>query len=246
MTQWPAGVDRIVLDTVDSTMTEAARVAASLTSPTWIMAHEQTDGRGRRGRAWITPKGNLTTTLVFKPNCTPAQAAQRSFLAANALYHALSIYVPSEKLNLKWPNDVLLNGGKVAGILLESAGHRDAVSYLSIGIGVNLITIPEEVKDVAFAPISLKESGGWDVDAADFLTTLASTYADQETLLATHGFARIRTDWLKHAAKLGEVITARTSVAEITGTFDTIDENGNLVLITGEGPQTIPAADVYF
>ncbi|MFT5066312.1 MAG: BirA family biotin operon repressor/biotin-[acetyl-CoA-carboxylase] ligase [Reinekea sp.] len=234
------------MDTVDSTMTEAARVAASLTSPTWIMAHQQTDGRGRRGRAWITPQGNLTATLVFKPQCSPAQAAQRSFLAANALYHALAIYVPSEKLSLKWPNDVLLNGGKVAGILLESAGHRDEVSYLSIGIGVNLTTMPEGVKGATFAPTSLKAAGGWDVGAVDFLTTLANAYADQETLLATHGFNRIRTDWLKHAAKLGEVITARTTVAEITGTFDTIDENGNLVLITGEGPQTIPAADVYF
>ncbi len=246
MTQWPAGVDRIVLDSVSSTMTEAARVAASITSPTWIMAHHQTDGRGRRGRAWLTPEGNLTATLVFKPQCSPAEAAQRSFLAANALYNALAIYVPSEKLSLKWPNDVLLNGGKVAGILLESAGHRDEVSYLSIGIGVNLKTVPDGLKDAAFAPTSLKAAGGWDVDAVDFLTTLANAYADQEALLATYGFARIRTDWLKHAAKLGEVITARTTTAEITGIFDTINEDGNLVLITQRGPQIIPAADVYF
>jgi|TARA_B110000211_G_scaffold22091_1_gene22818 BirA family biotin operon repressor/biotin-[acetyl-CoA-carboxylase] ligase len=246
MTQWPAGVDRIVLDSTTSTMTEAAQMAASITSPTWIMAHQQTDGRGRRGRAWLTPKGNLTATLVFEPHCTPAQAAQRSFLAANALYNALAIYVPSEKLSLKWPNDVLLSGGKVAGILLESAGHHGAVSYLSIGIGVNLQTIPQGVKDAAFGPTSLKAAGGWDVDSIDFLTTLANAYADQEALLATHGFTRIRTDWLKHAAKLGEVITARTTLTEITGTFKTIDDDGNLVLITGAGPQVIPAADVYF
>lgn len=246
MTQWPAGVDRIVLDSVDSTMTEAARVAASLTSPTWIMAHSQTAARGRRGRAWIAPVGNLNATLVFKPDATPAQAAQRSFLAANALYNALAIYVPADQLSLKWPNDVLLNGGKVAGILLESASSGAGVAYLSIGIGVNLSHVPENVTDAAFAPISLKAAGGWDVDAADFLTSLASAYADQEDLLATQGFEHIRANWLKHAARLGEVITARTSTAEITGTFDTIDADGNLVLITQAGAQSIPAADVYF
>lgn len=246
MTQWPAGVDRIVLDSVDSTMTEAARVAASLTSPTWIMAHNQTAARGRRGRAWVTPVGNLNATLVFKPDATPAQAAQRSFLAANALYHALAIFVPADQLSLKWPNDVLLNGGKVAGILLESASSGTGVAYLSIGIGVNLSHVPQGVADAAFAPTSLKAAGGWDVDAADFLTSLASAYADQEDLLETHGFAHIRANWLKHAARLGEVITARTSTAEITGTFDTIDADGNLVLITQAGAQSIPAADVYF
>ena len=246
MTQWPAGVDRIVLDTVDSTMSEAARIAAFVTSPTWIMAQTQTAARGRRGRKWIAPAGNLNATLVFKPTATPLEAAQRSFLAANALFHALSIYVPSSDLGLKWPNDVLLKGGKVAGILLESAGHGACVDYVSIGIGVNLQTVPDSVEDAAFAPTSLKAAGGWDVGATDFLTTLASAYVAQETLLATHGFGRVRAGWLKQAARLGTVITARTGTADITGTFDTIDADGNLVLITGAGAQTIPAADVYF
>jgi BirA family biotin operon repressor/biotin-[acetyl-CoA-carboxylase] ligase len=246
MTQWPDGVDRIIHDSVDSTMTEAARVAAFVTSPTWIMAHNQTAARGRRGRVWVAPVGNLNATLVFKPEATPAQAAQRSFLAANALYAALALYVPANKLSLKWPNDVLLNGGKVAGILLEAASNGAGVAYLSIGIGVNLSHVPENVPDVAFAPTSLKAAGGWDVDASDFLTSLANAYAVQEDLLASHGFAHIRANWLKHAARLGEVITARTSTAAFTGLFDTIDADGNLVLITADGAQTIAAADVYF
>ncbi len=246
MSQWPKGVDRIIHDSVDSTMSEAARVAASCTSPTWIMAHSQTAARGRRGRAWVTPNGNLNATLVFKPRANAAEAAQRSFLAANALYNALAVYVPAEKLSLKWPNDVLLNGGKVAGILLEASSNGVALDYLSIGIGVNLAVVPDGVQDAAFAPTSLKSAGGWDVDAESFLTTLANAYAGQEELFAAHGFDRIRADWLAHAARLGEVITARTSNAEMTGTFDTIDEHGNLVLVTSAGPQYIPAADVYF
>lgn len=244
--QWPAGVDRIVHASIGSTMTEAADIAASLTSPTWIMAHVQTEARGRRGRRWLTPSGNLSATLVFKPNGNHAAAAQRSFLAANALYNALALYVPAEKLSLKWPNDVLLDGGKVAGILLETSGLSAQISYLSIGFGVNLCAAPAGVKDAAFPPVSLTSAGGKAVTPEDFLTALAAAFAAQETLLATYGFTRIRADWLKHAARLGEVITARTSRSEITGIFETINEDGNLVLLTDTGPQTIPAADVYF
>lgn len=225
-------------------MTEAARIAAQITEPTWIMAHVQTNGRGRRGKTWLTPSGNLTATLVSRPNLSAQEASQRSFVAANALYQALATYVPPHQLALKWPNDVLLSGGKVAGILLESSGRQDKIDYLSIGIGVNLQTAPE-VPDADFAPTSLRSAGA-DVAAADFLTTLAAAYAEQETLIEAGGFSRIRSDWLQNAARLGQVITARTMTDTITGIFDTIDENGNLVLITGAGAQVVPAADVYF
>ena len=97
-----------MLDTVDSTMAEAARHAGGIDRPTWIIAQTQTAARGRRGRVWQAPAGNLNATLIFKPDATPAEAARRSFLAANALFAALSIYVPADKLSLKWPNDVLL------------------------------------------------------------------------------------------------------------------------------------------
>ncbi len=246
MEHWPEGVDRVILDSAESTMSEAAQRAASITRPTWIMAHRQTAARGRRGRAWAAPVGNLSATLVFKPDASPADAAQRSFLAANALYAALAIYVPAEKLSLKWPNDVLLQNGKVAGILLEASGQGPCVDWLSIGIGVNLNHVPEGIENAAFAPTSLKAAGGWDVEPIDFLTTLAGAYATQEAKLAKLGFARIREDWLKNAARVGETITARTGNAEYTGIFDTIDAEGNLVLITAKGPQAIPAADVYF
>ncbi|WP_375255317.1 biotin--[acetyl-CoA-carboxylase] ligase [Yoonia sp.] len=243
---WPEGYARVVLDTVDSTMAEAARRAPDIERPTWIVAKTQTAARGRRGRPWIVPKGNLNATLIFRPEATAAEAAKRSFLAANALYHALSIYVPAEKLSLKWPNDVLLCGGKVAGILLESSGRGPFVDWLSIGIGVNLRHTPDGVTDASFAPTSLREEGGWEVAPLDFLATLADAYATQEAKLLRLGFDRIREDWMHKAARLGEVITASTGREEITGIFDSIDRDGNLVLITGTGPRAIPAADVYF
>ena len=236
----------MVLDTVDSTMAEAARRAADLERPTWIIAKTQTAARGRRGRPWIVPPGNLNATLIFRPGATAQEAAKRSFLAANALYQALSIYVPADKLSLKWPNDVLLSGGKVAGILLESSGQGPFVDWLSIGIGVNLRHTPEGVADAAFAPTSVFEETEVDIAPMDFLSTLADAYATQEAKLLRLGFQRIRDDWLAHAARLGEVITARTGREEITGIFDSIDADGNLVLITGTGPRAIPAADVYF
>ena len=227
-------------------MAEAARLAPTLEQPTWIMAHTQTAARGRRGRPWVVPAGNLNATLVFKPACSPAEAARRSFLAANALLAALAIYVQPEKLAHKWPNDVLLSGGKVAGILLESSGQGPYVDWLSIGIGVNLAHVPEAVANAAFAPTSLRAAGGWDVTPEEFLATLADAYATQEDKLRTFGFARIRDDWLGSAARLGEVITARTGREEFTGRFDTVDLDGNLVLTTAQGVKTIPAADVYF
>ena len=235
-----------MLDTVDSTMAEAARRAPDIDRPTWIVARTQTAARGRRGRKWVTPEGNLNATLIFRPEATAAEAAKRSFLAANALYQALAIYLPVEKLALKWPNDVLLSGGKVAGILLESSGRGPFVDWLAIGVGVNLQQTPEGITDTLFPPTSLADEGGGNVDPLDFLSTLADAYATQEAKLLRLGFDRIRDDWLANAARLGEVITARTGREEITGIFDSIDNDGNLVLITGTGPRAIPAADVFF
>lgn len=242
---WPEGYDRVHLPTVDSTMAEAVRRAPNLTRPTWIMADEQTAGRGRQGRNWTSQPGNLMATLVYRPKASPAEAAQRSFMAANALFEALALHLDRARLSQKWPNDVLLNGGKVAGILLESSGAGNQVDWLAIGVGVNLAHAPQ-MADALFPPVSVIGEGGPTLDPAMFLTELASNFATEEAVLRELGFAKIRQTWLRHAARLGDVITARTTRGEITGTFDSIDEEGNLVLITGVGPQVISAADVYF
>ncbi|ROT98499.1 biotin--[acetyl-CoA-carboxylase] ligase [Histidinibacterium lentulum] len=227
-------------------MAEASARAGTLDAPTWILARRQTGGRGRRGNVWISGEGNFAATLLMQPACTPSEAARRSFLAANALFETLAIYVDRDALALKWPNDVLLNDGKVAGILLESSGRGPYVDWLSIGIGVNLATAPPDDRREAFRPVSLTQQGGEAVTPEEFLTMLAQHYATQERMLARLGFARVRDEWLEHAARLGEVITARTRREEITGRFETVDDEGCLVLETGSGRRTIPAADVYF
>ena len=154
----------------------------------------------------------------------------------------------AEPFALKWPNDVLLNGGKVAGILLESIGQGGGVGHLCIGIGVNLVAAPprDAVEAGAVPPVALMPETGARVTAEEFLDALAPSYAHWEAQLTTYGFAPIRTAWLARAAKLGQVITARTGTETITGTFDTIDETGNLVMTTSTGRRAIPAADIFF
>ena len=243
---WPEGTGRIILDEVDSTMAEAARRMGALDRPTWIMARRQTAARGRRGRVWTNPDGNFAATFVIRPGGNAASAALRSFMAANAVYEALALRIDRDRLAVKWPNDVLLNGGKVAGILLESSGRAGAVEWLSIGIGVNLEAVPGEVSDAAFPPVSLAGEGGEPVDQDEMLSMLASNMATEERIFSELGFGPIRESWLRKAARLGEVITARTALDEFTGTFETVDEAGQLVLQTSKGRMTIPAADVYF
>ena len=239
---WPEGYERIILDEVDSTNAEAARLAPELGYPTWILARRQRAPRGRRGRGWEMPEGNFAATLVMRPTGTAGWAALRSFMAACALFETLALYVDRSRLSLKWPNDVLLDGGKVAGILLESASGREGVEWLAIGIGVNLSHAPDGVRDAAFPPVAL----GVAPDPEDFLKRLAGHYATEESILEQLGFEPIREKWLRHAARLGEQITARRPEGDVTGRFVTVDEAGHLVLRTADGETRIAAADIYF
>ena len=244
---WPDGTARIVLAEVDSTLNEAARRIDSLRGPTWIMALNQTAARGRRGRDWRHPAGNFAATLVLPGPLPPATAALRSFVASLALYDAFAAATGRPgSFALKWPNDVLLNGGKVAGMLLETIGPRG--DALSIGIGVNLAQAPgaDQVEQGALRPVSLLSETGVSVSPADFLDLLAPAYARHEAQFSTYGFAPIRAAWLARAARLGEQITARLPAEEVTGRFDTVDEQGQLVLSTPQGPRRIAAADVFF
>jgi BirA family biotin operon repressor/biotin-[acetyl-CoA-carboxylase] ligase len=242
-------VARHVLGQTDSTNAEAARLAPSLTAPAWIMAHRQTAARGRRGRTWAMPDGNFAATLVMKPPERPEIVALRSFVAALALYDAfVAVTGRAEPFALKWPNDVLLNGGKVAGILLESAGQGAGVAHLAIGIGVNLIAAPAagQVEPGALRPVSLLAETGTRVTPEDFLNALAPAYAAWEAIFTAQGFAPIRAAWLARAARIGQPLTARTGAETTLGTFETVDDSGALVLQTAQGRRAIPAADVFF
>lgn len=244
MAEWPSGYTRHVFDSLDSTLSEAARMAPTLTGPAWILATEQTAARGRRGRAWSTPRGNFAGTLIMKRTGTPADAALRSFVSSLALWEAFVAVTGREDIfALKWPNDVLLNGGKVAGILLETLGD-----HLVIGIGVNLAHAPgiDQVEPGAVKPVSLLGETGVKIAPEAFLDELAASFERYEAQYRTYGFAPIRAAWLARAARIGEVVTARTMRDETVGVFEDVDVSGNLVLGTAKGRVTIAAADVYF
>lgn len=246
---WPEGVARHILDAVDSTNAHAARLAPGLAGSAWVLAAEQTAGKGRRGRPWSSPRGNFYASYVMLPTEAPETVALRSFAAALALRDAcVQLTGLPQAFALKWPNDVLLNGGKLAGILLETAGQGTRLSHLVIGIGVNLIASPDpaQVEPGALTPVNLLAETGLRITPEAFLNALAPAYARWEHTFTTQGFAPLRAEWLSHAAKLGEVIHARTGTQTRSGTFESIDETGALLLTTQAGRIAIPAAEVFF
>lgn len=213
------------------------------------MAGFQTAGRGRRGRAWVSPRGNFHATLLMRPLGGPAKAALRSFIASLALHDALTALTNlPECLALKWPNDLLFNGGKVSGILLESVGGAGGIDHLAVGIGVNLIAAPDasQIEAGALAPVSVLGETGLRITPEALLDALAPAFAERERQFALDGFAPIREAWLARAARLGEPIVARTGAAQHEGIFTGIDDTGALILMTRTGRIALPAADVFF
>ncbi|MCC5988231.1 MAG: biotin--[acetyl-CoA-carboxylase] ligase [Pararhodobacter sp.] len=241
--RWPDGYGRLVLDEVDSTNAEALRRMPDLAGPLWIMARRQLAGRGRRGRAWSDPPGNLAATLAMRTGEPPARLALRSFLAALALDEALEALTGLEgAFALKWPNDVLIEGGKLSGILLESAEE----GALALGVGVNLRTTPPADPGAAHPPISLRAATGFDIAPEALFDALAAHYAEWESRFAAQGFAPARRAFLARVARLGEQVVARTPREAYCGVFETIDESGALVLARPEGRLVLPAADIFF
>lgn len=249
MQHWPEGTDKFVFDTIDSTMAEARRQAPAIAGAAWFLSHEQTAGTGRRGRLWDSQKGNFAASLLIRPQATPDKLALRSFVAALALYDALvECTGRADIFTLKWPNDVLLNGGKLAGILLETLAEGADRYALIIGIGVNLKSVPNAaaLEPTALPPKSLSQETGLNITPESFLDALAVSYASWENTLQTYGFAPIRQAWLSKAANIGKPITARLPKHQIEGIFKTVDETGALILQATDRQHVITAADISF
>jgi BirA family transcriptional regulator, biotin operon repressor / biotin---[acetyl-CoA-carboxylase] ligase len=233
----------VVLDFVDSTNSEALRRAsAGERGPLWIVATEQSAGRGRRGRAWTSLAGNLHATLMMTDPSPPAAAPQLGFVAGLALHDAVAAAAPpfAPRLALKWPNDLLFAGCKIAGILIEGEGDPVAVA---IGIGVNCRHHPEATE----FPATDLAAAGADVSVAALFDDLAAAMeARLQQWDRGAGFAALRAAWLARAAGIGEPVRVRLSGRETAGRFETIDDSGRLVLRTGAGDmEAIAAGDVF-
>jgi BirA family transcriptional regulator, biotin operon repressor / biotin---[acetyl-CoA-carboxylase] ligase len=236
---WPSGVRCIRFNSIDSTNEEARRIAATGNrGPVWITAREQTNGRGRRGNRWISQSGNLFATLLLQ--VPHAQAAQLGFASSLAAADAVSQYAGPHRVNLKWPNDVLLDGRKVAGILLETI----APDALAIGIGINLFHHPDHTETPA---ISLHSATGATIDPDEALAQLAARFAAWYAAWQSDGFAGLKPHWLKRAANHSAMIRARLADGEIKGVFEDLDDDGALLLRKADASLTrITAGEVFF
>jgi BirA family biotin operon repressor/biotin-[acetyl-CoA-carboxylase] ligase len=235
---WPQGVRLIRFDSLDSTNEEARRLSASDPGPVWITAREQTKGRGRRGNSWVSQSGNLFATLLLQaPHAT---AAQLGFAASLAAADVVSTYAGAGRVDLKWPNDVLLDDRKVAGILLETLARES----LAIGIGINLLHHPEATETPA---ISVNAALGREVELDDALVNLAARFAAWYGTWQSQGFAGLKPRWLERASGLGKPIRARLADREMKGVFEDLDHDGALLLRTADRALTrITVAEVFF
>ncbi len=237
------GFRALWFDSLESTNDEAMALARAR-EPTglWVLAGEQVKGRGRQGRAWTSPQGNLHASVLLVQPCLPRVAPQLGFVAGVALHEALWRVAPSARLSLKWPNDVLCDGAKLAGVLVEGASLPGDVFVCVIGFGVNCVAAPE---GLAYPATNLAEAGVR-CGPADLLPPLSDALArNLELWRAGDGFSSIRSAWLSAAYRLGERIEARTHAGVMTGVFETIDSHGRLVLTASTGNVTIEAADVF-
>jgi BirA family transcriptional regulator, biotin operon repressor / biotin---[acetyl-CoA-carboxylase] ligase len=228
---------------IDSTNDEAKRLAeAGAPEGTFVLAQEQSAGRGRRGRAWVSPRGNFFGSLLLRPHGAPADAAQLGFATSLAVAEAAEHFLPRDRaVTCKWPNDVLIDGRKLAGILLESRGGT-AIDWLVIGIGVNLVAHPERTD---YPATSLTAAGRDAVDVAAFLPILAVRLLAWYEAWRAEGFAALREPWLARAHGLGGAIRARLPDTEIAGRFAGIDETGRLLLDAADGRRHIAAAEIF-
>ncbi len=242
MAHWPAGHDRLILDTTDSTNEEARRRAPAA-APLWILARKQTAGRGRLGRDWSSPRGNLSATLLIGRDQAPGELAKLSFHASLAVADLLAHFAPGAEIATKWPNDALLNGSKAAGILLENfgpgGGHK---ANLAIGIGIYLAHHPDPAAS-RWPPTSLLAETGRAPGIEEALLVLADRL---DHWLGIGDFATIRAAWLARASHLGQRIEARLANQTLTGIFEDVDAEGALVLRTSNGTRRIAAADIHF
>ncbi|MBN8980701.1 MAG: biotin--[acetyl-CoA-carboxylase] ligase [Rhizobiales bacterium] len=238
-------------DSIGSTNAEALeRARGGEQGPLWLVTDRQTAGRGRRQRAWISPKGNLAVTIVETIDVPPPVAATLGFAAGLALESALRTVSMESRARgaaaeffLKWPNDVLAGREKLAGILLEAETVGDRLS-VAVGMGVNIVAAPEGTPYPATSLAKL----GIETTAGDLFAALSDSWAEFRDIWDNgRGFPKLRDLWLERTAGLGETVSIQTGGVPVEGRFETIDDGGCMVLAKSDGRRVaIAAGDVYF
>jgi len=236
----PPGCQLIVRDSVGSTSEDAKALAAEgAAGLTVVWAQEQTAGRGRHGRSWDSPRGNLYISILLRPDCDIADAPQIGFAVGAAMTRAVRAIAGAD-VELKWPNDLLLGGAKLSGILLESAARADGrLDWVVAGIGVNVDSQPE----VPGATCLL--AAGYDITAEALLEEFLPNLVELLGIWERDGFGPIRAIWSALALALDTELTVKLPDGVKAGTFSGIDESGNLMLSTDTGTEHIAVGDVF-
>ncbi len=250
MLQVPPGYSLSCFKEIDSTNLEALRLAdKGIEGPLWVVAERQTQGRGRRGRSWVTSDGNLFATLLLTGQGPAGVMSGLSFVAAVAVAHMIEQMVAqagsTAQIRLKWPNDILLNNAKAGGILIETsgAGSRQGAYAVAIGVGLNVRSHPTET--LSYPTTDLAEYG-LELTCNDVFELLAVNF-DHYLNLWQHGagFASIKQRWLEFGPSVGQELKIDTGVDVITGAFMGLDQHGELILQLPDGKQqVIVAGDV--
>jgi BirA family transcriptional regulator, biotin operon repressor / biotin---[acetyl-CoA-carboxylase] ligase len=248
-----AGYRLAAFDSIGSTNAEAlSRARTGERGPMWFVTSDQTAGRGRRHRPWIGSRGNLASSVLETIDVAPAVAATLGFAAGLAVETALkrvnrgtgAAESGGIRFSLKWPNDVLAGGEKLAGILLEAEAVPGGRLALVVGIGTNIVAAPEGTPTPATSLLKL----GIATSAEQLFVALSDSWVEiREIWNQGRGFSEIRRLWLERAAGLGQPVAVNTGGTTIAGTFDNIDHTGCMVVRTSAGDQVpISAGDVYF
>ncbi|MGL4495560.1 MAG: biotin--[acetyl-CoA-carboxylase] ligase [Beijerinckiaceae bacterium] len=244
--QTPVSVAVTHYPTIGSTMDEAmARARNGAHGPLWIIADEQTAGRGRHGRDWISRPGNLYSTLLLTDACAPDHAPQLGFVTGVALHETIAAALPNHVVRLKWPNDVLVNGAKISGILLEGAFRSTGEQprhAIAIGIGVNVAHHPDAMM---YPTTSLNACGSMLGVRALFDRLAATLMARIAEWNRGAGFDQIRVRWMDVAAGLGQPIEVRQGSGVLHGISRGIDGQGRLLVDVDGVQHGVHAGDVF-
>lgn len=240
--------EALLLAEVESTNDEVRRLAAAgQTGPLWVRAEVQTRGRGRRGRTWLGAPGNVYTTGLFTLSCPPQEAANLSFVAALAVAEAISAWVPPDLVRLKWPNDVLLDGRKACGILLESWHGQGGELHLAVGIGINVLTHPDGLDQPVTCIRDHALPNRPFCTAEALFDGVRSQFHHFAGIWQADGFAPIASAWLARATGLGDPIEVRLPHSRLHGRFAGLGLTGALQLADEAGRITeVTAGDVFF
>ena len=251
--QLPDGFNLVAYDCIDSTNEEAKRLALKdAPHGTIVLARSQDEGRGRLGREWVSEPGNLYCSFIMRPDCPLREAAQLSFVMAISVANALvEIFgqnggdpATPKAIQCKWPNDILIDGKKTAGILLEtSIASQGKFEGVIAGVGINIQHFPKETE---FSATSLSEHGVTHVTVPTVLEIVCDLFAKWYAIWRTEGFQTIRLAWLDKAYGLGSPINARLSSETVSGLFETLDPQGAMILLDNGIRRHIAAGDVYF